>query len=130
MGNWDKGLENKENYVNEQKVETDSVKVESEHEGYSFSEEDTINSDNIETSVATLNEAEEFSHDVSIADDMIERKDGLWVCTVCGKASSTKQNLKKHTEIHLGGMAHPCTTCGKTYSSKNSLQKHIYTYHK
>ena len=132
-----KGLENKENYVNEpsalQKVKTDFVNMESEHEGYSFTAEDTIYSDKTITemrTIDTLDEAEEFSHEGTIVNDMMERKDGLWVCTFCGKTSSLKRNLKRHTEIHLGAMAHPCTTCGKTYSSKNSLQKHKYTYHK
>ena len=112
---------------------SDFVKVESEHEGYSFTEEDTIYSDNTIAemrTIDTLDEAKESSHEGTIINDMMERKDGLWVCTFCGKTSPLKRNLKRHTEIHLGAMAHYCTTCGKTYSSKNSLQKHKYTYHK
>ena len=124
-----KGLENKENYASEastQKVKTDFLY-----------ESDPIKSENdiVETiEVDSLSEEEVFNREETITslsgNDTMEMKDGLWVCTFCGKTSSFKQNLKRHTETHLGGMAHPCTTCGKTYRSTNSLQKHKYTYHR
>jgi hypothetical protein len=50
--------------------------------------------------------------------EMIVRRDGAWVCNVCGKMANHKSKLKQHAETHLQGYSHPCSLCGKTYRSR------------
>ena len=50
--------------------------------------------------------------------EMIVKKEGAWVCTVCGKNANHKSKLKQHAETHLQGYSHPCSLCGKTYRSR------------
>ena len=61
---------------------------------------------------------------------MLEPYNNVWKCTMCGKMSKRKSDLRKHTETHMVGMSHNCSTCGKTYRSKNSLQNHISVSHR
>ena len=65
---------------------------------------------------------------------MLEKVDGIWTCTVCGKTDPTQNNkacLKRHIEgKHIGGLSHPCNSCGKTFRSKNSLQWHNSQKHR
>lgn len=50
--------------------------------------------------------------------EMIVKREGVWVCTVCGKTANHKSKLKQHAETHLQGYSHPCALCGKTYRSR------------
>ena len=37
-----------------------------------------------------------------------------WTCSVCGKSSKTKNNIRQHIEAnHIDGVAHPCDQCEK-----------------
>ena len=81
-----KGLENKETYVNEisavQKVETDFVKVETDNKGFNITKVDTMYADNTIADMKTINtleKPEDISHEGTIVNDLMERKDGLWV---------------------------------------------------
>ena len=58
--------------------------------------------------------------------------DGLikWKCTVCGKASKTRQHMRVHIETHLEGLSYPCNLCGKVSRSSNALNKHISILHR
>ena len=67
---------------------------------------------------------------------MIEKVDdgiNTWRCTVCGKTTTNGSGLsdmKRHTETHFEGAAHPCSQCGKTSRSSNALQSHVSAYHR
>ena len=58
-------------------------------------------------------------------DSMVEKIDGVWTCTTCGKTSKKKGDAKRHTETHIEGISHPCNNCGKTFRSSNALRKYI-----
>ena len=68
---------------------------------------------------------------------MMDRIDGAWTCTVCGKVEklnklkkSNRSNIKKHIEsMHMEGGSHPCGMCEKVFSSRNGLQQHISRNH-
>lgn len=62
--------------------------------------------------------------------ELIQRTGETWACTVCGKQAANKNNLKKHTQLHIQGLSYPCTYCGKDFRCKNNLTTHIYRAHK
>merc|ERR1719319_1803579 len=63
-------------------------------------------------------------------ESIVQKQDNKWCCSLCGKQSSSKADLKKHAEVHIEGIQHPCTTCGKYYRTRNSLNKHSSVMHK
>merc|ERR1711874_761026 len=56
---------------------------------------------------------------------------GPFKCTVCGKLSSHKSNLRKHVEnIHFPGyIAHSCKHCTEIFPTRNHLNHHISLNH-
>ena len=51
-------------------------------------------------------------------------------CTVCGKASKTRQHMKMHIETHFEGLSYACNLCWKVSRSSNTLNKHISILHR
>ena len=46
--------------------------------------------------------------------------------TACGKAFSTKFNLRRHINVsHLDIRAYPCQVCFKNFASKQNLKEHF-----
>ena len=87
-----------------------------------------VDTETKETSIQqTLLEMEELEKTIN---SMVERRDSGWTCKVCGKVSVKKDNLKKHTELHIEGIKRPCLTCGKTFKSRDSLSSHKAASHK
>ena len=66
--------------------------------------------------------------------ELIEWNVDHWTCTVCGKAGdsskNSKANLRRHAQIHLGGLTYPCNLCGKTFRCKANFDNHRYKAHK
>ena len=60
---------------------------------------------------------------------MIEKKEGVWECKVCGRPSTRLSDIKRHAEIHIGGMYHKCHICSKTYNNRTALKGHISHIH-
>ena len=63
---------------------------------------------------------------------MMDRIDGVWTCTICGKVDKLNRsyNIKKHIDsMHIEGGFHPCSICGKECSSRNGLQSHVFRNH-
>ena len=56
-------------------------------------------------------------------DSMLEKRDGLWTCTICGVKKSHKGHTKEHVEIHVEGLALPCNNCGKIFRYSTSIKK-------
>jgi len=76
-------------------------------------EEDTANNTNIDLQI----------------EQMMERVEGLWKCTVCGQTSSYKSHIKEHAERHLNGVSHGCHICRKIFSARDNLRVHISQTH-
>ena len=64
-----------------------------------------------------------------IISSMLEKADGLWKCTRCGKTSKDKTQVKRHIEKHIEGITHPCGYCGVYAKTRNALQVHFYKNH-
>ena len=56
--------------------------------------------------------------------EMTEKVDGVYTCTVCGKAAKDKTNLGKHIETHIEGLSFSCKMCQKVFRSRDVLRKH------
>ena len=65
-----------------------------------------------------------------LSDSMMSFKNGVWVCTTCGKFDKNKFNVRDHTETHnISTPSHHCSICGKYYKTRNSLRVHKYKVH-
>ncbi|KAK2159721.1 hypothetical protein LSH36_147g01002 [Paralvinella palmiformis] len=47
------------------------------------------------------------------------------VCSVCGKALSSKSSMLRHKNLHLGIYSYNCSVCGKGFSTKDGLSGHM-----
>jgi len=75
-----------------------------------------------------VKEEEELNRTI---DSMVQKVNGEWKCSVCGKLAMTKQNLRGHIEYnHTEGMPNVCNLCGKEFKSRRSLHAHKYHNHK
>ena len=64
-------------------------------------------------------------------DKNIERlDDGSVKCTVCGKISTDKSNMRVHIETHVEGLSYSCSICSNCFKTKDSLRKHMSKIHK
>ena len=54
-----------------------------------------------------------------------------WQCSVCGKATKHRGDIKRHIESHhIEGISHACNQCGKVSRSSHALNMHILSYHR
>ena len=60
---------------------------------------------------------------------MVEKKEGLWQCKVCGKTLKRKDCLAIHAETHIEGFSHSCHICNKTFSNRSGHRTHVNTIH-
>ena len=61
---------------------------------------------------------------------MLERRDGVWTCKICGKqgtkSTSVKNDIKKHIAAnHIDGMSYMCHNCNKTFKTDRNLSRHV-----
>ena len=52
--------------------------------------------------------------------------DYKWKCTVCGKPSKDRRDIRRHIESHIDGLSYPCEKCGKISRSSNVLHAHVF----
>ena len=50
-------------------------------------------------------------------EQMVIKKEGIWMCKVCGKTGTTKAYVKIHSEKHIEGISHSCQKCSKIFLS-------------
>ena len=62
-------------------------------------------------------------------DQMMEKKNGHWLCKVCGKTTKRKSHIKEHAEIHVDGVAYRCHICNKILLTRKTLREHISNFH-
>jgi len=55
---------------------------------------------------------------------LIEKKDKLWHCKVCGKTTKQICQVKSHVQTHIEGISVDCSYCGKSYRSSSVLSAH------
>ena len=61
--------------------------------------------------------------------ELISVDNGVPSCTLCGKASKLKSDIKRHIETHMEGLSFPCQQCEKTFKLRQTLQNHCRTKH-
>ena len=68
---------------------------------------------------------------VATIEAMMQKINGLWTCSACGKSLKDRQDMRRHIEgNHLEGILYPCNHCNKTLRSRDALRIHIYRGHK
>ena len=61
---------------------------------------------------------------------MLKGETNNWTCSMCGKNSKIKANLRQHIENnHIEGMVHPCDQCKEISRTRCGLLKHISRHH-
>ena len=62
---------------------------------------------------------------------MLEKVDGIWACSMCGKVAKNnrKDNIRKHIETHIKGVSHICELCDKICSTRANFQVHMARIH-
>ncbi|XP_063600428.1 zinc finger protein OZF-like [Penaeus indicus] len=58
----------------------------------------------------------------------IHRKEKPYVCDVCNKVISGKSGLEKHMRVHTKEKPYSCEVCSKTFSQKPHLESHKTTH--
>ena len=61
--------------------------------------------------------------------EMIEKREGVWSCKICGKFANRADYIRKHSETHIEGMSHACHICNKSFSNRPGLRHHIMMIH-
>ncbi|CAH1173539.1 unnamed protein product [Phaedon cochleariae] len=51
------------------------------------------------------------------------------LCTVCGKAFTSRSSLVVHTRLHTGDAPFACPSCDKKYVTSTALKKHVIRNH-
>ena len=73
-----------------------------------------------ETRISTTNE--QLAETIKL---MLEKVDGIWRCTQCGKTNKDRSNMRKHIETnHIEGISYTCDQCQKQCRSKSGLYQH------
>ena len=81
--------------------------------------------------VTTQSDMEIFKSKVDSMAEKIDDGELKWKCTVCGKATKLRGDIKRHIESHhLEGISHACSQCGKISRSSHALNMHILSYHR
>ena len=51
-------------------------------------------------------------------------------CSICGKTSNVRQNIRNHIETHVARDGFQCDLCGKQFKTRNSRSVHKSLHHK
>ena len=62
---------------------------------------------------------------VENVENVLLKNGEVWECTLCGKQSQYKFNMRKHAEIHIGG-DFSCNECGKSFKTSAIFNNHKY----
>ncbi|CAG9323748.1 unnamed protein product [Blepharisma stoltei] len=62
--------------------------------------------------------------------ETIHLKTKRFICEICQKCLSSKQNYKKHMSIHKGAKPFACNYCGKCYIQEEQLSIHKRVHNK
>ena len=70
--------------------------------------------------------------DKQLYDYIVKDGPGSHSCSLCGKTSSDRSNLRKHVEnIHFpGAFSYTCKYCNETQPTRNLLNLHISKLHR
>ena len=98
---------NKEEMLSNEELSTELVKIPIEEVRRELEEnfaEVNGGKENVEKKVETIKD---------ILNSLVQSKDGLKQCTVCGKITNNWGHAREHAEIHIEGLRYPCRDCGK-----------------
>ena len=78
----------------------------------------------VNTSNISNENVDELEEQINSLLQKVERY-SVWACSVCGKRSKQKGNIRQHIEaMHIEGVSLPCDQCGKISKSSTGLRLH------
>ena len=77
-----------------------------------------------------VNNENETEVEEKINSNIVQNEDGKFVCGLCGKTATTRQNIRNHIQTHMDGLSYPCNSCEKTFRSDVARRMHIHRKHK
>ena len=82
------------------------------------------------SSIVVMNDTVDYKELDEQIMSMMEKREGQWTCTMCGKTQS-KINIQQHVEgVHIKDGAHSCNQCGKILKSRKALRNHTEIHNK
>ena len=80
--------------------------------------------------ITLVNQLSSIDDVKATVEDLIECDGDSWICKTCGKSCSRKSDMRKHVEIHIGGLSFECQLCGQTFRSRTNLTNHKMRNHR
>ena len=111
-----------QNPIKEIKIKEDDVEVPLEDYG-------TVAIPDVNTSKVAIDNVDALDEQIT---NMMHKVEGSseWSCSVCGKNSKLKANIRQHIEAnHIEGVSHACNQCGKVSRSRHGLSQHMLKGH-
>ena len=76
----------------------------------------------------TVSSADELKLTEADQESVMEKKNGVWSCKVCGKTTGIqKGHLREHVRIHMQPSKISCKLCGKMFKNKFNEDRHMKT---
>ena len=106
-------------------IQTDTFNDHNDKNGLETVLEESITDLNVLVSAESpksivMNNESDVSNSSDVWDTMIQKINGKWTCSTCGKINKQKYDAKKHAETHIDGDFHHCNSCGIIFRSDNA----------
>ena len=79
--------------------------------------------------VSNQSDMDKLKTQIESMSERVDEGDFKWKCSVCGKKTKLRGDIKRHVEKHIKGMTYACSQCGKVSRSNHALYMHILSYH-
>jgi len=133
-GNEDEGKVEKENFVQNDKVDQlfHSGQNEDSKTNSMIKSQDLKTTDQNISKHRSSNNSIVNESDINVKEivsQMIYQNGEKWACYDCNKEAKTKGSIELHAEVHINGLIFNCSICNKTFRSRNSYAAHRSKFH-
>ena len=61
--------------------------------------------------------------------ELLEKRDRMWYCTICGLSKPKKSSMQAHIERHHIDFDQPCSSCDYVVNNRPALYQHMKRFH-